>query len=201
MAYNYEYPYVDPNRYNDDWLLNKMKELDINLKELEDRAVAKATENALKYVDEETAKIKSDFDELENDFNQTVTELRNNYESFSSNVTSQIYLFDSRLKALNDKIEADIIGVNARTDLAIKQNNDYIFDELSKGIGSLRVINYFTGARIPIQDMFDYLAQLHATNGAIINLIVAANKTVNDIIDVGESCTNWVLNGNTYITQ
>lgn len=27
MAYNYEYPYTDPNRYNDDWLINKVKEL------------------------------------------------------------------------------------------------------------------------------------------------------------------------------
>lgn len=27
MAYNHEYPYVDPNRYNSDWILNKIKEL------------------------------------------------------------------------------------------------------------------------------------------------------------------------------
>lgn len=27
MAYNYEYPYVDAGRYNDDWMINKMKEL------------------------------------------------------------------------------------------------------------------------------------------------------------------------------
>ena len=27
MAFNYEFPYVDPNLYNDDWLLSKMKEL------------------------------------------------------------------------------------------------------------------------------------------------------------------------------
>lgn len=27
MAYNYEFPYTDPNLYNDDWLLSKMKEL------------------------------------------------------------------------------------------------------------------------------------------------------------------------------
>lgn len=27
MAYNYEFPYTDPNLYNDDWLLKKMKEL------------------------------------------------------------------------------------------------------------------------------------------------------------------------------
>lgn len=29
MAYNYEYPYVAQQRYNDDWLLNKVKEMDI----------------------------------------------------------------------------------------------------------------------------------------------------------------------------
>ena len=28
MAYNYEYPYTDPNRYNADWLLKRMKEVD-----------------------------------------------------------------------------------------------------------------------------------------------------------------------------
>ena len=28
MAYNYEYPYTDPNRYNDDWLINKIKEVE-----------------------------------------------------------------------------------------------------------------------------------------------------------------------------
>ena len=27
MAFNYEFPYTDPNFYNDDWLLSKMKEL------------------------------------------------------------------------------------------------------------------------------------------------------------------------------
>lgn len=27
MAFNYEFPYTDPNLYNDDWLLSKMKEL------------------------------------------------------------------------------------------------------------------------------------------------------------------------------
>ena len=27
MAFNFEFPYTDPNFYNDDWILNKMKEL------------------------------------------------------------------------------------------------------------------------------------------------------------------------------
>lgn len=36
MAFNYEFPYTDPNLYNDDWLLKKMKELLVQLNELED---------------------------------------------------------------------------------------------------------------------------------------------------------------------
>lgn len=36
MAFNYEFPYTDPNLYNDDWLLAKMKEFAAQLKDLED---------------------------------------------------------------------------------------------------------------------------------------------------------------------
>lgn len=35
MAYNYEWPYTDPNRYNDDWLLHKMQELLAKMDEIE----------------------------------------------------------------------------------------------------------------------------------------------------------------------
>lgn len=36
MAFNYEFPYTDPNLYNDDWLLKRMKELLLQMGELED---------------------------------------------------------------------------------------------------------------------------------------------------------------------
>ena len=36
MAYNYEFPYTDPNLYNDDWLLKKMKELLAEMEGLEE---------------------------------------------------------------------------------------------------------------------------------------------------------------------
>ena len=35
MAFNYEFPYTDPNLFNDDWLLKRMKELLSQLEELE----------------------------------------------------------------------------------------------------------------------------------------------------------------------
>ena len=36
MAFNYEFPYTDPNLYNDDWLLKRMKELLVQLDGLEE---------------------------------------------------------------------------------------------------------------------------------------------------------------------
>jgi len=35
MAFNYEFPYTDPNLYNDDWLLNSIKELKASIDELD----------------------------------------------------------------------------------------------------------------------------------------------------------------------
>lgn len=35
MAFNYEFPYTDPNLYNDDWLLSRVKELKAMIDELE----------------------------------------------------------------------------------------------------------------------------------------------------------------------
>lgn len=35
MAYNYEWPYTDPNRYNDDWLLKTVKEVYETVKDWE----------------------------------------------------------------------------------------------------------------------------------------------------------------------
>lgn len=38
MAFNYEFPYTDPNLYNDDWLLKKMKELAASIQEILDES-------------------------------------------------------------------------------------------------------------------------------------------------------------------
>ena len=37
MAYNNEYPYVDPNRYNSDWLLHEMKMTRATVEELKNQ--------------------------------------------------------------------------------------------------------------------------------------------------------------------
>ena len=71
--------------------------------------------------------------------------------------------------------------------------------EIISGIGGIKVINYFTGEKVSIQQMFDYLAALHATSGIDIDTLVARAKTVNEIIAYSATVTDLVTNGNTII--
>lgn len=54
MAYNYEFPYTDPNLYNDDWLLSKMKELLAKMEEMDEwrTEYAQAYEDFKKFVED-----------------------------------------------------------------------------------------------------------------------------------------------------
>lgn len=58
MAYNYEYPYVDPNRYNSDWILGEMKTIGSNLENLIESA--KEQEKELGVLSQEFEKWKDD---------------------------------------------------------------------------------------------------------------------------------------------
>ena len=60
MAYNYEYPYTDPNRYNADWLLNKMKELEGRL----DGIVEETLQLTKEYVDDRLANYQTQISEI-----------------------------------------------------------------------------------------------------------------------------------------
>lgn len=133
--------------------------------------------------------------ETKAEFEAILKEQKDDYEDFERLVNAQLTLFNTRLIQLGDKIDADIVGVNARTDLAIKQNNEYIFEEIAKGLIDLKVLNYFTGEYITVQDMFDYLAHFHLQNAISYAQLAQANKTYDEINAYNESYTDWAING------
>lgn len=202
-----KYPYTDFHELNADWIIEKINKLDLDIKGIEERATQAAIDGAKQYVDEQVAGILSQFEglqaevrSLEARFTTTVSDLQRQYNDFIRIVNAQIALMSQRIDDIRDEINADIIGVNARTDLAIQQNNDYIFSVIEEHIAEeVKVINFFTGERVSIQNMFNYLAMLHVEDGATLNDIATANKTVNDIVTINASCTDWVLHGKTLI--
>lgn len=61
MAYGYEYPYVDPQKYNDDWLIHKVIEL-----EKKWEAFYPKWEESIEDLNEMVAQIKKELDAILN---------------------------------------------------------------------------------------------------------------------------------------
>ena len=192
MAYNYEYPYTDPNRYNDDWLLNKMKELDSRLDGLveETLALTKA------YVDNRLETYQSQI----NSIKQEIAELSQRTDKLSAHVANEVLRLESKILDAERKAESLFIIANDRTDLQIQRNNEYIFREIEDNLlANISVINYFTGERMSVQDMFNYLASLHLQNAITYNGLRDKNLTYTELAAKSITYTELVKNGSTLL--
>lgn len=162
------------------------------------------TDNAIKEqqqaIDNKVLELQNLIDNTVDRFDLLIAELQRQYSEFTRLTNAQLDAFNSKLTQLDKKIDDSIKGSNARTDLAIQQNNEYIFNTLSENaLGSLTVVNFFTGLRVSVQEMFDYLANLHVDNGIDYNTIEARQIVLNTLISYNSNYTNLVLNGNTII--
>ena len=171
------------------------------------RKIAERTEYALElikeyegaykeYTDTEVAKVR---EEVSAELTRTIEQLQTDYKQFEEVVNANLVLFQGQINDFDDKLTNAIIGVNTRTDDAIRQNNQYILEEVGKGFVNLKVINYFTGASVTVQEMFDYLSQFHLENAITYNQMVAKEKTYNQLVDYQMSYTDLATNGFTLI--
>lgn len=101
---------------------------------------------------------------------------------------------------LKEDTEASIQASNARTDLRIAENNEWILEHMSEELASIKVVNYFTGEKISVQDMFDYLATFHLENAITYNQLYAKDITYSELIALNMTYTQLATNGNIIIT-
>ena len=192
MAYNYEYPYTDANRYNADWLLNKMKELEGRL----DGILEEALKLTMEYVDNRIAIFETQI----SDIRQQMKMLSERDEEISDEIVRQVLRLEGLISDAEQNAENLFIIANNRTDLQIKRNNEYIFREIEDNIlSNITVINYFTGEHVTVQEMFDYLASLHLQNAITYNGLSDKNLTYTELIAKNITYTELVKNGATVL--
>ena len=192
MAYNYEYPYTDTNRYNADWLLNKMKELEGRL----DGIVEETLKLTKEYVDDRLASYQAQISEIR----QEINTLSDRDEELSAEMIQQVVRLEGLISDAERKAESLFIISNNRTDLQIERNNEYIFREIEDNIlSNITVINYFTGENVTVQEMFDYLASLHLENAITYNGLRDKNLTYTGLIAKSITYTELVKNGATLL--
>lgn len=191
----YEYPDYKPGDFNLDWFYKRINELSNRLDGLVEEAVTIANN----YTDERVAEFQSQVDVLRQELAQTVLDLQNQYMQFTNIVNARIVFIEDRVNDLQAQLEADIAAVEANTDIKIAANNDYIFEHLEESLAQIKVINYFTGTKYTVQDMFDYLCMLHIDNGISYTELANRNITYTALAALNMTYTQLAQNGGSII--
>lgn len=196
MAFNM-FPYSNLHELNLDWILTELKDFSGQLDEFRKRldtiregilADSKA------YTD---AAIQEKYGEFQQQYNELLTQI----DQFQTAVNNTLKGFQEQFDDYAEKTTAEVLSAKAYTDVAIAQNNDYLLEEITKQSIGIKVLNPFTGERVPIQDMIDYLSDFHMQNAILVNTLVGRNNTVNQMIAYNASCTDLAVNGATIVTQ
>lgn len=196
MGFFNKYPYTDFHELNLDWILAKMKEIQEAMDGLLETAIEQATENAKAYIDEQLDDLENDFATLQQNFNT----LQANYTSDFSTLSAQFVAYksniDGQIVALRTYITDGLEAQALQTNLLISQNNDYLLSEMENYLAQIKVINFFTGTRVTIQEMFNYLANLHLNDSIDYDTMAARARTYTDLVNMNISYTNLAMHGN-----
>ena len=196
-----KYPYLDFHELNLDWVIAKITEFDKKLDDYEYTVLAKAKEYTDSAIQESYSSLVTEFNEFKNEVTTLISDLDSQYDEFVDTVNNRMTITDSNVAAISRKVDLVLAEANAYTNQAIINNNDYIIDQTTKALETVTVLNYFTGARISIQDMFDYLAHFHLQNAISVDTLVARAKTVNELVAYNMTMTQLATDGATIITN
>lgn len=140
-------------------------------------------------------KVESAFAEI----NSLINDINNQYIKFTDSVNLNITLMQEQIRQQGIFLNQQITAINEDMDLKIAQNNQFIFDQIADDLIDFTVINYFTGEKITIQAMLDYLASLHTENSITYTELAVRNVTYNELRDRAITYTELARSGGTLI--
>ena len=190
-----EYPYINVNDLNLDYLLKRIKKIEEQIQNIKDEIEA-----------EIFAWVEEQLKPYETKLNQLIKEVND----LSEEVDDTLRAYDQRITdiedAVNDfiaQVQQDLIDqANALSDLMdikIENNNITLMAEITQNVGDLFIVlNPFTGLYVPIQEMIDYLAAFHIVDGIDYDTMNTRALTYNAFNALSMTYTDLTLHGNTY---
>ena len=187
MAFE-QFPYTNFHELNLDWVLKEVK----RVSEAVDKWSTEVLEAAKAYADIKVAAEAERADQANLELKQSV---ENAIRDFQNVVNGTLSGFQDQLRQQDSEIESNLAAARGYTNTQIAQNNEYLMDEISKGLIDLKVLNLFTGKYVTVQEMFDYLSSFHLTGAISVSQIANAQRTVTTVIGYNATCTDIVING------
>lgn len=189
-----QYPYQNVNDLNLDYLLNRIKKIEEQIKGIKEEIEAEIFawvqeqlapyEEKLNQLIKEVNDLSEEVDDTLNAYDQRITDIEDAVNDFIAEVQRQLI---EQANALSDLM-----------DLKIENNNITLMAEITENVGDLFVVlNPFTGTTVTIQQMIDYLSSLHINDGIDYDTMNTRALTYNDFNALSIDYTNLTLHGNT----
>ena len=191
------YPYTDFHELNLDWILKKMQELQAQMDELIQKAIDEAKEYAKEYIDERLGDIEREFAELQHNFDLLSLSYHTDFANLNNTVNTFIINTNAQINGLKQYIDDSLTAQDVKMNLLIQQNNEYLLREMESYLNQIKVINFFTGEKVTIQDMFNYLASLHLNDSIDYDTMALRAKTYSQLALLNINYTNLAMHGNT----
>lgn len=193
--FNHKYPYSTYQELNLDWIIDKITEFDTRLDTFAQTLKDEIEADTKEYIDNYLADLVQQFEDFKTYVNNTLAQLDEQFEAFKTYVNNRVAITDAKVDALSKRVDNILPLANEYTNRAIIANNDYIIAETTKSLKTATVFNYFTGNQVSVQDMFNYLASLHADDGITINELIRLDKTVDELIAYDATMEQIAMNG------
>lgn len=173
-------------------LYKKLEEVIAEVNEIDQEAIQQALDDMRAEIAKFETQIQKQYNELDGKYQALYEELNNSILELADTTAASLEELDTKIYNLGESLK-DIM------DLKIEENNEYIFESIASEIIGIKVLNYFTGEKITVQEMFDYLAQLHAMDGITVTELITRQKTVNALIALKFTYTQLAQNGKNII--
>lgn len=173
-------------------LYKKLEEVIAEVNAIDQEAIQQALDDMRAEIAKFETQIQKQYNELDGKYQALYEELNNSILELADTTAASLEELDTKIYNLGESLK-DIM------DLKIEENNEYIFESIASEIIGIKVLNYFTGEKVTVQEMFDYLAQLHAMDGITVTELITRQKTVNELVALKFTYTQLAQNGKNII--
>lgn len=173
-------------------LYKKLEEVIAEVNEIDQDAIQQALDDMRAEIAKFETQIQKQYNALDEKYQKLYEELNTSILELADTTAASLEELDTKIYNLGESLK-DIM------DLKIEENNEYIFESIASEIIGIKVLNYFTGEKVTVQEMFDYLAQLHAANGITVTELITRQKTVDELIALKFTYTQLAQNGKNII--
>ena len=126
----------------------------------------------------------------------TINNLEKSIDDKFADTNAEIENTNNYLAEQLENIANEFNKVYFQINAAIENNNEYLLEEISKNLSNqLLVTNFFTGQRVTVQAMLDYLANLHVENGITYTTLAERNYSYAELVALNITYTQLVING------